>query len=55
MKKLETIGFTFTLKKLLLLAFQVIAEAANELEYMELIVTGCSTAPLDSRKIVCIQ
>lgn len=49
------VSFTFTLRKLLSVSLQVIADAANESEYLDVILTGWNSAPLDSRKNVCIQ
>jgi len=43
------------LRKLLPVSLQIIADAANELEYLDVILTGWNSAPLDSRKNVCIQ
>jgi len=35
-----SVGFTFTLRKLLSVSLQIIADAANELEYLDVILTG---------------
>lgn len=51
----QTLLLAFTLRKLFSASCHVIADAASELEYRELILTGWIMAPLDSRKIVCIQ
>jgi hypothetical protein len=45
----------FNLRKLFSESCHVIADAASELEYRELILIGWIMAPLDSRKSVCIQ
>jgi len=35
-----SVGFTFTLRKLMSVSLQVIADAANESEYLDVILTG---------------